>query len=429
METILPMILSSIWVALELWGLLYFVGAFLPVNYRTERKMIYVYGLLAWIIIMLYANLPINDLLSQFLTFVVWYAFSQMIYRGKIIHEMLLVLLYYVFAAVADVGLSYGMSLLLGITFAEYVWRIWTFITVTTVGKLLLVLVSWVLFQFRKNNDISQFSGRYVLMILLYPLISVVMLLVLFYTSKEDADVSGAVVIFSVVLIIANIGIMYIVRTIVKSEKQAHELGLLKQQIELQTQNYSTLEVAYSQQRRSSHEFQRHIDMIMGLLEVNDNRTALAYVHDLQNDRSLKVFCIRSNNPVVDVILNQKYQLAREKNIRMDVQVNDLSSIPVESSDLVVLLSNIFDNAIEACEQLSSSREILCRILYDDSLYISVRNTSLPANIDGDCIYTTKDNVREHGYGIPAITYILNKLKAEYTFAYEDGWFQFAAEV
>ena len=44
-------------------------------------------------------------------------------------------------------------------------------------------------------------------------------------------------------------------------------------------------------------------------------------------------------------------------------------------------------------------------------------------------ILTTKQNAAEHGYGLPAVKYILNQLGAEYTFAYHDGWFQFVAEI
>lgn len=429
METIFMLLLTAVWVALELLGLLYFTGAFLPVNHNCSRKKALVYWGIAWLLINVYANLPIGDVFRLLLTFVVWFVFSQIVYRGKWIVTALLVLLYYVFSVVFDTGFSYGMCAMLGVSFSEYVWRIWTFITVTTLGKLLLLLVSWILFQFRKKNDISELSGRYFLLIVLFPLISVAMLLTLFYSSKYDSDISVMVALFSLTLVVANVGLLYTIMSVVRSEHHVREFSLLRQQMELQTENYNALDLAYTQQRKSTHEFKRHISTVMGLLEDQDTEAALNYVHNLSNDRSLRVFSIRSNNPVVDVILNQKYQLAQEKNIQMHVQVNDLSQLPVATKDLVVLLSNILDNAIEACEQLTSEREIICRILSEESLFISVRNTSLPVTIDGNSIHTTKSDTRNHGYGIPAVTYILKQLGAEYTFDYEDGWFQFVAEI
>jgi hypothetical protein len=42
---------------------------------------------------------------------------------------------------------------------------------------------------------------------------------------------------------------------------------------------------------------------------------------------------------------------------------------------------------------------------------------------------TNKSKKREHGYGLPAIRFILEQLHAEYAFDYSDGWFQFVAEI
>lgn len=113
----------------------------------------------------------------------------------------------------------------------------------------------------------------------------------------------------------------------------------------------------------------------------------------------------------------------------MHIQVNDLSHITVPTKMLVVLLSNLLDNAIEACQKLSDGREIHCSILDDEALYISIRNTSPAVKITDDGISTSKSETKEHGYGIPAIRYVLEQLHAEYTFHYSDGWFQFVAEI
>ena len=59
----------------------------------------------------------------------------------------------------------------------------------------------------------------------------------------------------------------------------------------------------------------------------------------------------------------------------MRVKVNDLSSVSIQTNELVVLLSNLLDNAIEACLKLEQNREIVCSILKEDSIYISIRNT------------------------------------------------------
>lgn len=264
---------------------------------------------------------------------------------------------------------------------------------------------------------------------MLFPTVSAAMLTILFYTSPRDGDVPIIIVVFAGILMAANVAMIYVINNIEKASEQEQGLRLLRQQISIQTENYSALKKNYSLQRKSTHEFERHIQVIRDLLDRKEYESAQDYVRQLQADRTLKVFSISSNNPVIDVVLNQKHQVAQENGIKMCVKVNDLSSITIKANELVVLLSNLLDNAIEACLKLDHSKEIACSVLKEDGIYISIRNTSNPVTIIHGEILTTKQNTTEHGYGLPAVKYILNQLEAEYTLAYHNGWFQFVAEI
>jgi sensor histidine kinase regulating citrate/malate metabolism len=108
--------------------------------------------------------------------------------------------------------------------------------------------------------------------------------------------------------------------------------------------------------------------------------------------------------------------------------VNDLSQISIGTDELVVLLSNLLDNAIEASCRIEGYRSIQCSVLLDETLFLSVRNTSNPVTIAGDTIPTSKTPKDEHGFGLSRIQLVLKQLNAEYTFIYENGWFEFVAE-
>jgi len=124
-----------------------------------------------------------------------------------------------------------------------------------------------------------------------------------------------------------------------------------------------------------------------------------------------------------------KYQITQECGIQIDMTVNNLSELVIESNYLVVLMSNLLGNAIEACAKLDGNKRIHCSIVQKDALFISVRNTSLPVTIVGNGIPTAKEHKRDHGYGIPHIQQIVGLLGGEYAFSYEDGWFEFAIEI
>ena len=64
------------------------------------------------------------------------------------------------------------------------------------------------------------------------------------------------------------------------------------------------------------------------------------------------------NHPILNVVLNQKYRLAKRKDISFLFYANDLSDLWLEEQDAVSLLSNLLDNAIEACGKLESGRKM-----------------------------------------------------------------------
>ncbi len=204
---------------------------------------------------------------------------------------------------------------------------------------------------------------------------------------------------------------------------------LLKQHMELQKESMNALEQNYRLQRKSTHEFEHHLQVLGDLLKQNETDAACEYLDKLKKNRSMHVMGVNSRHPVVDVILNQKYQMARENDVKVQVQVNDLSEIDIPSDSLVVVLTNLWDNAIEACRRINGYREIFCSILYDEGLYISIRNTSNPVKIEGGKIATSKQDSLSHGFGLMSVCYTLDSLGAEYTYDYNEGWFNFVAEI
>ena len=204
---------------------------------------------------------------------------------------------------------------------------------------------------------------------------------------------------------------------------------LLRQHMEMQQESMAALEQNYRMQRKSSHEFEHHMQVLRDLLDRGEADAARDYLDRLKKNRSIHVMNVSSNHPVIDVILNQKYQTARENEIKMQIQVNDLSALTIPTDSLVVVLTNLLDNAIEACRRLDGYREIFCSVLYDDGLYISIRNTSEEVAIVDGKIPTSKQDSLSHGFGLLSVTYVLDKLDAEYTFGYDEGWFHFAAEI
>lgn len=420
-------VIGALWSGLELFCCFTFNGAFLTPKERNKSRILK--ALLIWLFVCVYTNTSINQLAKQVLTVLVYSMLSTVLYRGTYGVHLCLVIICYLFITTIDTIAINGMCYLLGISYNTFVWRKFSYITLTTADKLLAVFIAWILKHFRKKGNLGQQNNKWLKLFVLFPTVSAAMLTILFYTSPRNGDVPIIIVVFAGILMIANVAMIYVINNIEKATEQERDLRLLRQQISIQTENYGALKKNYSIQRKSTHEFERHIQVLRDLLDCKEYETARDYLRQLQTNRTLKIYSISSNNPIVDVVMNQKYQVAQENSIKMRVKVNDLSSINIGTNELVVLLSNLLDNAIEACLKLAQDREIVCSILKEDGIYISIRNTSNPVTIIHGEIPTTKQDIADHGYGLPVVKYILKQLEAEYTFAYHNGWFHFVAEI
>lgn len=290
-------------------------------------------------------------------------------------------------------------------------------------------MFAWAINKLRKNVRDHAIQRRWLLLSLLFPGVSTVMLTVIYATFQNAQDLSIGAVIFNIFLIIANVAILYLISSMEKATKQVQEHALLRQQMEIQTDSIVALERSYRNQRQATHEFQNQLQTIYELLLNEQASQAQEYIRQLQSQQTARILVVNSHHPIIDAVLNHKYQTAKGHGIDFQIQVNDLSRLSIGTDELVVLLSNLLDNAIEACCRVQNHRAIQCSILADETLFLSVRNTSIPVTILGDTIPTSKTPKEEHGFGLSRIRLILKQLHAEYTFTYENGWFEFVTEI
>ena len=139
-----------------------------------------------------------------------------------------------------------------------------------------------------------------------------------------------------------------------------------------------------------------------------------SFVNKISGQISKELDFICTNNVIVDAVLNTKYQEIRDKGIVFVFKINDLSSLNISDEDVVVILSNLLNNAIEACEKCRGDKIIKLKIVIEDNnAIISVKNTYENAVIyENGEIQTTKIlDTDEHGIGIKNIAETIRKYR------------------
>ena len=420
-------IISAAWIILELTCFSVFCSAFLAKT-ANIRKCAVFYSV-AFCVMYVFTNIVVIAPFKQIINIAAYICLSFCLYRGHWLKHLLIVILLFVFATAIDTIMLYGASVVFGIGYDELVWKKLTYTTVVTVGKLIEVLIAYIVYYLRFSSQKQRINRKWLGLLLLFPTVSLIVMIVLFcnYTLQDDLPIGAF--LLCVVLGLTNIANIYLVHNMEQSAQKEQEMLLVNQQMEIQTQSFLELEKQYKAQRQATHEHQRHLQTIYDLISTDEIHAVQHYIEELRGNHATRLCAINSRHPIIDAVLNHKYQLARERLIEMQVQVNDLSNVMMSANELVVLFSNLLDNAIEACEKITEKRMIHCRILLNENLFISVRNTSLPVKIIDGVIQTSKPQKGEHGFGLIGIRHVLDRNKAEYTYHYDCGWFQFVAEI
>lgn len=294
----------------------------------------------------------------------------------------------------------------------------------------MIVLFRKIMIQRMTNTPRRHIQLSQLTLYFLFPCASFVMLIILLYVTSghniEEVISAGCCIL----IFISNIAIILLLERMECAALEREQLLTLNQQIQLQSKSMTSASALYSAQRKKVHDFRAHLDVLNRLMKNKDYTAAEEYLEKITEQQTDRLFLVNTHHPILDALFNTKVAEATQKKINIDFEVNDLSKLPFDSSDMVVLLSNLLDNAIEACQQYEKEdKTIHVMAISQKDFFISIRNTSAPVVILNGSIPTTKPEPQLHGFGLANIQLILEKYHGEHTMFYENGWFQFTADI
>lgn len=180
-------------------------------------------------------------------------------------------------------------------------------------------------------------------------------------------------------------------------------------------------ELLYEDMRVLRHELKNHDFYIKTLLE-NKEYAVLEEYFERRNDVKKKSL-IDTGNITVNAILNAKMEEAKEKNITVDVIADLPSELPIQNGDLVSLISNIWDNAMEHSDVVNPAIRAKLEIV---KAYLSIvisNRVSSDVLKENPMLKTSKNQAFRHGIGVKVIRQVTEKYDGITDFKVEENWF------
>jgi signal transduction histidine kinase len=229
-------------------------------------------------------------------------------------------------------------------------------------------------------------------------------------------------------LLLMNIIVLTLINDVLKREMLIREDKLFRERVINETGMYRTISENYDKQRKLQHEYKNQMMVIAALASENKVEELNHYLEEHNKKNLVNLDLIDTNNVIVNAILNSKYQEASEKGIVFAVKVNDLSDIKIKDEDIVLILSNLLNNAIEASEKCDEAVIKLKFVKENNQIIISVANTmSTTPSVNGNIFVTSKtEDADMHGIGIENIKEAVEKYGGSYVIKHDRGSFRFA---
>lgn len=305
-------------------------------------------------------------------------------------------------------------------------------------GSLLVILGKAILFLIVLliSHSIGQKSSAVLLdsewlRFLFFPIFTICTLIALVLTSgsihNQETDDLFFVIAFG--LAGMNIVVFYLMNDILEREMQLRQSKIFEVQVKNQTDMYRAVSENFDNQRKKTHEYKNQMMCIDALIEKREYGQLEAYVQNICGKLNRELDAINTNHVIVNAIMNTKYQEALSKNILFVFQMNDLSELRISDEDIVVILANLLNNAIEACEKCKGKRIIKVKfVIEDENVILSVRNTHENNLVfQNNEIQTSKEtDMEEHGIGIRNIIQTIEKYGGSYVIRPEENEFYFS---
>ena len=284
----------------------------------------------------------------------------------------------------------------------------------------IMLLRAWM-----KTRHIRDFTASVIewLRLGFFPLASLGIGVVLFRIMLSDPALSGGLSICMAVLLLVDLLSVYLLDKLDKTQAAARENAVLRQNLKLEAEHFEALQDSYEQQRRQTHNYYDQLSVLKGMAERGASQEDFSkYLDGLIAAKEPTPIRFHTHRTTVDVLLSQKVSKAHELGIEFDFQFDDLAAFPLPDNALVVILSNLIDNAMDACEAMPPDGQRYIRLsmkMRPAEAWLCIENTTAqPVKIENNTVQTTKGDPLERGYGLKIVASLLAENGGTYTLNY-----------
>jgi len=208
---------------------------------------------------------------------------------------------------------------------------------------------------------------------------------------------------------------------------QQAQLDIIRIRNELLSQNLNDAKHLHQERSKLAHDMKEHLSILYNLAKEEGNQKLCAYIETIHSPLKDIVRIENTGNEFLDTILTVKKQQALKQGVPMDIDCNITPPLNIDPIDLTAILSNLLQNALEACEKVEDCNEryIYAAIQSQGAfLNIKIENSANSKLIKRNKeMRTTKKDKRMHGIGLQSVHSSVKRYQGDIIFESSDNLF------
>ncbi len=211
----------------------------------------------------------------------------------------------------------------------------------------------------------------------------------------------------SIALLIIELLAYLLFYSAAKTHSDKTALSLQEQRAQSEIRVLKNYELGYNRVRTVKHDIQNQYYYIASMLRQGQTAEALKYLDELNPENSFGDPKIYSQNNIINLALNFAEAKAEKADTAISIEVSVPAELGIRKTALAAILTNLFNNGVEACEKLPKEKRSVSITVncVNNFLLIRVVNSILPNSVKekNGRLVSTKKNSREHGFGVKII--------------------------
>lgn len=377
------------------------------------------FSILLSTIIILLNMVELVSIATTIIVFILMCTLQILLYHGNILKTIVVMILYFAFMFAIDMFCFEGIVLLTGKQMDELIDKFSPPRMASVISaNVILFILSYLLSRFSKVR-IKKSSGKSILILSIFTLFLMAISTVMYVTQirqNQESNQFFMFLFFTVMVVMIIIIYVFVVKMIESSQHQ-NENNLLHQQNEMILKNIYEQKRRFELWEHNIHDYKHKTNLLYSLSKDKKydeiDKIIEKDYHFIQD----KAFYIHSGNALVDVILNNKMNIAKEKNINFTCNIDLSQKKVMEDEDLCILLGNLLDNAIEASESESNPLIHIQMTTIQNTFTIKIINRYTSQKFS---LITKKENQHLHGVGLNSVKSIVERYDGSFSLEQKD---------